>query len=149
MVPGLSSPDNGHRIAEQFATSLPLPGHLPHAISRPKPGLSSPGLGHRIESFLEQRSAASSSDVALQPARKLVFLLELILMTRLRLSRLRQQRSAFFSTSCEQAEPMRQRLKMDWVGKTEKQYKTESPTNSILSRVNEPLVQEPAISLLV
>ena len=63
--------------------------------------------------FLEQRSDVSFSDVALRSARKLFVLLEFILMPRLRTSRLRHENDGFSSPSDEQAEPMRQRLKMD------------------------------------
>ena len=60
----------GFRMVEQFATSLPVPGHLASAIGRPLSGLHSPGLEHRIASFLGLRSM-----VSLQPARELFCLL--------------------------------------------------------------------------
>ena len=54
-----------------------------NTIGHPKPGLGFPGSGHRTASFLEQGSVAIFFGVALQPKRKLSFLLEKILMTRL------------------------------------------------------------------
>ena len=47
-----------HRSEEQFATSIPVPGHLA-AVDRPMPGLNSEGHGHLIASFSEQRSMVS------------------------------------------------------------------------------------------
>ena len=79
--------------------------HLGNAIGHSRPDLDFPCYGHWIAPFLVQGSAVSVSDVALRPARKLFFLLELILMTRLRTSRVRQQNSGFPLPSHEQAEP--------------------------------------------
>ena len=53
----------------------------------------------------------SFSDVALRPARKLSFLVELIRSGRVRTSRLRQENDGFSPTR-KQAEPLRQRLNM-------------------------------------
>ena len=85
-------------------------------------GLGFPGSGHRTASFPDQRSVVSFSDVALQPARKLNSLLGLVSMTRLSLSRRRPSNPGFCSQSCGQTEPIRQRLKSDCGGKTQKQY---------------------------
>ena len=43
-MPGLDSPDLGHRIVEPFATGLPVPEHLGNAIGRPMPDLDLPSL---------------------------------------------------------------------------------------------------------
>ena len=42
----------GKEKAAPYVTSLPVPGHLGHAIGRPTHGMDPPGLGHRIEELL-------------------------------------------------------------------------------------------------
>ena len=115
-------------------------------------GASTPrksGLRHQNASFLELQSTVSSFDVALQPVREIFCFLSLNFLTRLRMSRLRQQTDGFSSPSDEQAEPKWQRLKMGCGGETKEQVTNRIMGTFQISRVEEPFVKMSAICWLV